>query len=83
MIWAITLYVAKDGGKHGMCCKDTWKRHIPPEKLAAYKQLLDDGLITNPHVTYVRSDQSTIVEYDSGRPHEWILNELRNRSEKR
>jgi len=62
-----------------MRCKDTWGQHIPLEKMEAYKQLLNDGLITNPHVTYVRSTRMTIVEYDSDHDHKWIREELRNR----
>ena len=54
--------------------KDTWKRHIPDEKLAAYKQLIDDGKIKNHHVTYVRSTRTTIVEYDAD---ETVRDELR------
>jgi hypothetical protein len=44
---------------------DTWKRHIPEEKLAAYKKLIKEGKILNHHVTYVRQSGITIVEYDA------------------
>lgn len=60
---------------------DTWKRHIPPEKLAAYRQLIDEGIIRNQHVIYARKEQITIVEYDSELNHQDVLNELKKRSE--
>ena len=63
-----------------MHCKDTWIRHIPSEKLAAYKQMIDDGLIFNQHITYVRSEKTTIVEYDANHTHEYILAQLKKRS---
>ena len=62
-----------------MHCKDTWTRHIPPNKLAAYKQLLDEGQIRDPHVTYVRDVGLTIVEYESDYTHTHILDELAKR----
>lgn len=64
-----------------MLYKDTWKRHIPPEKLRAYKQLIDEKVIRDPHVTYARIDKITIVEYSSEKPHEWIRAELAKRAE--
>lgn len=64
-----------------MLCRDTWKRRIPPEKLSAYKQLLDEGVINNIHVTFARAENVTIFEYDSDKPHEWILAELAKRAE--
>lgn len=64
-----------------MRCKDTWTRHIPPEKLAAYKQLIDEGIIRNQHVIYARKKRITIVEYDSELNHQDVLNELKKRSE--
>ena len=60
-------------------CKDIWKRHIQPEKLDAYKQLIDEGQIQKHHVIYNRNRGSTTVEYYSIAPHEWILEELRRR----
>lgn len=64
-----------------MLCKDTWTRKIPDNKLAAYKQLISDGFITNHHVVFDRSTGSTIVEYESSYSHEWIHEELKKRSE--
>ena len=61
--------------------KDVWRMHIPDHKLAAYKQLLDDGVITDPHVVYDRKDRTTTVEYSSELPRETILEELKKRSE--
>lgn len=62
--------------------KDTWKEHISPVKLAAYRQLIDIGLIKNPKVTYNRTTKITTVEYAADHPHEWILQELKKRAER-
>lgn len=61
--------------------RDVWKRHIPDNKLDAYKSMIDDGHIQNHRVIYDRSAGSTTVEYYSIAPHEWILEELKKRSE--
>ena len=61
-------------------CRDIWKKHIPTEKLAAYKQLIDEGQIRKHHVIYSRSAGSTTVEYYAIAPHEWILEEMRRRT---
>ena len=42
-----------------------WAKHIPDKKLVAYKYLIDEGLIMNVHVTYVRTSKLTVVEFDS------------------
>lgn len=60
-------------------CVDYWPEHIPPEKLAAYKQLIEEGQIRKHHVIYNRTAGSTTVEYYAIAPHEWILEELRRR----
>ena len=62
-----------------MHCKDTWKRHIPNDKLSAYKQMIDEEMITDPHVVYEKSTGITTIEYESDNPHEWILEELKGR----
>ena len=51
-------------------CKDIWKRHIPPEKLKAYNEMIKEGQIRDHHVTYNRVTGSTIVEYFAIAPHE-------------
>lgn len=61
-------------------CVDFWPCHIPPEKLAAYKQLIEEGQIQKHHVIYDRATGSTTVEYYSIAPHEWILEEMKRRS---
>ena len=61
-------------------CVDYWPAHIPPEKLEAYKQLIDEKQIQKHHVIVSRNSGSTTVEYYSTIPHEWILDELRKRS---
>lgn len=48
-----------------MRCKDTWKKTIPPEKLTAYKQLIQEGRIQNPHVTFNKRTGYTTIEYDA------------------
>ena len=63
-----------------MYCKDTWTRWIPPNKLAAYRQLIDEGLISIRQVIYDRASGMTTVEYDTESPHEQIREELRKRS---
>lgn len=62
-----------------MRCKDTWKKTVPPNKMMAYKQLLDEGVIENIHITYVRSTKETIFEYDSEQSHNEVLKELSKR----
>ena len=66
-----------------MTCKDTWKTKIPDYKLAAYKALIDKGLIRNQRVTYMKQTGITIVEYESDCSHAEILNELKARSGRR
>ena len=60
-------------------CVDYWPGHIPPEKLAAYHQLIEDGQILKHHVIYNRTNGSTTVEYSAIAPHEWILQEMARR----
>ena len=62
-----------------MHCKDTWKRHIPNDKLFAYKQMINEGMIIDHHVVYERKTGITTVEYKSEKPHEWILEEMKRR----
>ena len=61
-------------------CVDYWPAYIPPKKLEAYKQLIDEKQIQKHHVIVSRSSGSTTVEYYSTIPHKWILDELRKRS---
>ena len=60
-------------------CVDFWPCHIPPEKLAAYKQLIEEQQIRKHHVIYDRNTCSTTVEYYAIAPHEWILEEMKKR----
>ena len=64
-----------------MFCRDIWKKKIPENKLSAYKQLIDNGLISVSQVIYKRGSGTTIVEYDSAVSHEEVKNELRKLSE--
>ena len=59
---------------------DTWNRHIPDSKLAAYKSLVDSDEINILVVTYYRNERKTVVEYESDKTHKEILNELKRRS---
>lgn len=61
-------------------CVDFWPVQIPPEKLAAYRALIDEGQIRKHHVIYNRRTGSTTVEYYAIMPHEWVREELRKRS---
>ena len=60
-------------------CIDFWPMQIPPEKLAAYKQLIEEGQIRKHHVIFNSQTGSTTVEYYSTIPHEWIREELAKR----
>ena len=62
-----------------MRLKDTWTKHVPPEKQAAYKQLIAEGIISNPHVVYARQEGVTLIEYDSDLSHEIVISELKKR----
>ena len=62
-------------------CTDVWQGIIPPEKLAAYKQLIEEGQILKHQVLYNRSSGTTVIEYFATVPHEWILEEMKKRSE--
>ena len=61
-------------------CIDFWPEQIPPEKLAAYRQLIADGQIRKHQVIYDRKTGATTVEYYAIAPQEWIREELRKRS---
>lgn len=58
-------------------CTDYWPGEIPPNKLAAYKRLIEAGLITRQHVLYNRTTGSVTVEYLAAAPHDWIREALR------
>jgi hypothetical protein len=60
-------------------CIDYWPEKIPPEKLAIYQQLIEEGQIRKHHVIYNRRVGSTTIEYYSTIPHEWILEEMKRR----
>ena len=61
-------------------CVDYWSGQIPDNKLAAYKQLIEEGQIRKHHVIYNRRTGSTAIEYYAIAPHEWIREELKKRS---
>lgn len=57
-------------------CVDFWPSGIPPEKLAAYKQMIDEGQIIKHHVLVNKRTHATTVEYFANMPHEWVREEL-------
>jgi len=57
-------------------CVDYFPSRIPATHLAAYKEMIDKGQILKQHASYNTATGSTIVEYFSTIPHEWILEEL-------
>ena len=61
-------------------CIDYWPEKIPPEKLDAYRQMIQEGQIRKHHVIYNGEAGSTTIEYYAIAPHEWILEEMRKRS---
>lgn len=60
-------------------CVDFWPSGIPPEKLAAYKQMIDEGQIIKHHVLVNKRTHATTVEYFANVPHEWVREELARR----
>lgn len=62
-----------------MYFEDKWKFYIPNIKLEVYKQMIAEGLIRNPHVTFIRNLGMTIIGYESDYPHEWIKQEMAKR----
>ena len=60
-------------------CVDFWPSGIPPEKLAAYKQMIDEGQIIKHHVLVNKRTHATTVEYFANMPHEWVREELAKR----
>jgi len=60
-------------------CIDFWPVQIPPEKLAAYKQLIAEGQIMRHHVIVNQATGATTIEYYSTIPHEWVREELAKR----
>lgn len=58
-------------------CIDYWPVHIPDICLAAYKVMIDHKQIKRHRVIFNQMRGSTIVEYESTIPHDWILQELR------
>ena len=60
-------------------CVDYWPEQIPPEKLTAYRKLIDEHQIMNHSVVVNRNTGSTVVEYYAIAPHEWILEQMKER----
>ena len=63
-------------------CVDYWPGQIPPEKLQIYKEMIKEGQVKKYQVLYNQQTGSTTVEYFSIAPHEWILQQMRQRQVK-
>ena len=63
-------------------CVDYWPGQIPPKKLQIYKEMIKEGQIKKHQVLYNQRTDSTTVEYSSIAPHEWILQQMRQRQVK-
>ena len=61
-------------------CVDYWPCELSKDKINAYKQLIAENQIVKHAVIFNQVTKTTIVEYFSTIPHEWILNELKKRS---
>ena len=57
-------------------CVDFWPAQIPPDKLDAYRQLIDEGQIRKHHVIHNKATGATVVEYYAIAPHAWILEKM-------
>ena len=63
-------------------CVDFWPGQIPPEKLQIYKEMIQEGQIKKHSVIYNRSTGSVTVEYSAIAPHEWMIQQMRQRAPK-
>lgn len=64
-------------------CVDFWPDGIPPDRLAIYKQFIEEGQILKHHVLVNRRTNATTVEYYSIAPKEWIRQEMARRLSER
>ncbi|MBR3332755.1 MAG: hypothetical protein IKG23_00525 [Clostridia bacterium] len=64
-------------------CVDFWPDGIPPDRLAIYKQFIEEGQILKHHVLVNRRTHATTVEYYAIAPHEWIRHEMARRLSER
>ena len=58
-------------------CTDFWPDRIPKDKMLAYRAMADEGQIRIHQVIVNRKTESTIIEYYSAVPQEWIHQEMR------
>lgn len=63
-------------------CVDFWPGQIPPEKMQIYKAMIQEGQIKKHSVIYNRSTGSVTVEYSAIAPHEWMIQQMRQRAPK-
>ena len=61
-------------------CIDYWPTPIPQKCLDAYAEMIKEGQIKKHHVTYNHTTGTTMIEYLSNQPHEWVKQELRARA---
>ena len=60
-------------------CVDYWPDGIPPDRLAIYKQFIEEGQILKHHVLVNRRTHATTIEYYAIAPKEWIHEEMAKR----
>ena len=60
-------------------CVDYWPRGISREKLAAYRQMMDEGQLADLHGIFNKSFGSLLIFYFANQPHEWVLEALARR----
>lgn len=59
---------------------DVWQRkRFDKVRMQAYKQMETEGQIQVIKVTFSKSDQLVVMEYKTIAPHEWILDQLKER----
>lgn len=64
-----------------VCC-DLWQRGtLTQVKMAAYKRLIDDGMIRIRRVVHYKATGITVVDYWSQLPHAWTLQHLKRIAE--
>lgn len=63
-----------------MSYADVWKREkFDKSRMAAYKVMENEKQIEILKVTYSKTDGLVVIEYRSVFPHEWVIEELKDR----
>ena len=59
---------------------DVWRREkFDKTRMAAYKVMENEKQIEILKVTFSKTDGMVVIEYRSTMPHEWVIEELKNR----